>query len=441
LLSEVRAGLRKATSSHPEIATVGVDSWGVDFGLLDMSGNLVTAPYCYRDAGVDGMMEAVFDRILRPDIYARTGTQFLAFNSLYRLLSIAIESPEHLDRAHKLLMIADLVHHELTGNPVCEFTNATTSQFYNPALDGWDTELLRDLDIPTHFLPDIVRPGSDLGLLLPDVAADTGARNLHVVAPATHDTGSAVAAVPFESADAGTGAYISCGTWALVGCERTEPLISDAALHHNFTNEGGAFGTWRFLKNVAGLWLLEECRRVWAREHIGSDYGALLSAAEQAEPFRSLIDPDDASFTAPGDMPTRITDYCRKTRQPLPESEGDIVRCILESLALKFRIVLDEMASVTGRNPGVIHIVGGGSRNHLLCEWTAGATGRPVVTGPVEATAIGNLLLSSGRFNSLSELRSIVRNSFPLDTFDPAPSQPWDDACGRLKSLLQEPSR
>ena len=265
LLSEVRAGLRKATSSHPEIATVGVDSWGVDFGLLDMSGNLVTAPYCYRDAGVDGMMEAVFDRILRPDIYARTGTQFLAFNSLYRLLSIAIESPEHLARAHKLLMIADLVHHELTGNPVCEFTNATTSQFYNPALDGWDTELLRDLDIPTHFLPDIVRPGSDLGLLLPDVAADTGALNLHVVAPATHDTGSAVAAVPFESADAGTGAYISCGTWALVGCERTEPLISDAALHHNFTNEGGAFGTWRFLKNVAGLWLLEECRRVWAR--------------------------------------------------------------------------------------------------------------------------------------------------------------------------------
>ena len=337
-------------------------------------------------------------------------------------------SAPQLGAAHGFLMMADLLHYFLTGERVCELTNATTTQFYDPRRGRWSTELFEAFGLPVRILPEIVPPGTRIGPLLEAVAGDCGlASGIPVVAPATHDTGAAVAAVPAEGADF---AYISSGTWSLMGAELRAPDLSEGALRYNFTNEGGVGGTFRFLKNIMGLWLVQECRRTWAADGRERSYADLARAAAEAPGFGPLVDPDDGRFLPPGDMPGRVAAFCRETGQAVPAGEGAVIRCLLESLALKYRWVLERLEEVLGRRLEPIHVVGGGIRNTLLCQLTADATGRPVVAGPAEATAIGNLLVQAlglGRIGSVGDIRAVVRASFEPRTFTP----PGTTAAGR----------
>lgn len=436
LWSEVKEALRLTARTHgAELEAIGVDTWGVDFGLLSPWGKLLGSPYHYRDARTDGMMEEAFRRVPREEIFERTGIQFMKLNALYQLLAMRVGEFPLLGLADKLLMMPDLFNYFLTGEKVCEFSEATTSQFYDPRKGDWSTELLTKMDIPTHFLAPIVQPGTVLGGLLPSVAEDAGLGPVQVVAPACHDTGSAVAAVPATGTNH---CYLSSGTWSLLGVEVTEPIITPRSLELNFTNEGGVCGTFRFLKNIMGLWLVQESRRQWEREGDELSYNELTQLAEAAPPFVSLVEPDDESFLAPGDMPGRIRAFCERTGQPAPQDKGAVVRCALESLALRYRSVIESLEEVTGRKIEVVHIVGGGSQNNLLNQLTADCTGRPVVAGPVEATAIGNVLFQAmgrGHLSSLDEAREVVRRSFEVTTLEPKEDERWEAAFAQYRKL------
>ncbi len=442
LYEELLAGLRKCVQvSGPELAGIGIDTWGVDFALMDARNELLGNPRCYRDPRVQGMMERAFSRVSREEIFERTGLQFLEINTLYQLLSMAEKNSQHLRVARTFLMMPDLFNFWLTGRKVCEFSNATTTQFYNPRKEGWATDLLELLEIPADMLPEIVPPGTPLSPLRPEIAADAGIRSGDVIAPACHDTASAVAAVPFSDADA---AYISSGTWALLGAELPAPNVTPEALRHNFTNEGGVCGAFRFLKNVTGLWTVQECRRTW--ENLGHAYSFadLVQLAEAAPALSSFIDPDHSDFLEPGDMPARIRTYCRRTGQTEPATEGAVIRCALESLALKCRFVLDDLESVLKRKLHTIHVVGGGIRNSLLNQFTANAARRPVVAGPAEATALGNILMQTfarGEIGSLNGIREVVRNSTELATLEPDDGDAWEDAYGRFRRLVKDQTR
>lgn len=437
LYDEILAGLRKcARICGPEPAGIGIDTWGVDFALLDDVDELLGNPRCYRDPRVQGMLEKALSRVSREAIFEQTGLQFLEINTLYQLLSMEEENPRRLRMANAFLMMPDLFNFWLTGRKVCEFSNATTTQFYNPRTGAWATDLLDRLGIPADMLPEIVPSGTPLGPLRPEIAADAGIRSAGVIAPACHDTGSAVAAVPFSDADA---AYISSGTWALLGAELPAPAVTRAALRHNFTNEGGVCGTYRFLKNITGLWIVQECRRVWENQGHAYSFAELVRLAEAAPALTSFIDPDHSDFLEPGDMPGRIRTYCSRTGQTVPASEGAVIRCALESLALKCRCVLEDLESVLDRRLHTIHVVGGGIRNALLNQFTADATGRPVVAGPAEATALGNILMqvyARGEIDSLAGIREVVRNSTEIVTFEPDGGDAWDDAHSRFRQLL-----
>lgn len=439
LYEEMLAGLRKCVQiSGPELAGIGIDTWGVDFALLDGSDELLGNPRCYRDNRVQGMMDRAFSRVSRKEIFEQTGLQFLEINTLYQLLSLVETNAPHLRMARTFLMMPDLFNFWLTGRKVCEFSNATTTQFYNPGTGGWATDLLDRLDVPVAMLPEIVPPGTSLGALRPEIAADAGVRSGDVIAPACHDTGSAVAAVPFSDADA---AYISSGTWALLGAELPAPNVTPEALRYNFTNEGGVCGTFRFLKNVTGLWIVQECRRVWENQGRALSFSDLVRLAEAAPALTSFIDPDDPDFVEPGDMPARIRMYCKRTEQTVPAADGAVIRCALESLALKCRYVLEDLETVLNRSLNAIHVVGGGIRNTLLNQFTANAAGRPVVTGPAEATALGNILTQAfarGEIDSLSGIRDVVRNSTELATFEPDGDGAWEDAYARFRRLLND---
>ena len=385
-------------------------------------------------------MERALERVSRERVYAATGVQLLSINTLFQLLAMQEQSAPQLGAAHGLLMMADLLHYFLTGERVCEFTNATTTQFYDPRRGRWSTELFEAFGLPERILPEIVPPGTRIGSLLEAVTDDCGlASGIPVVAPATHDTGAAVAAVPAEGPDF---AYISSGTWSLMGAELQVPDLSDGALRYNFTNEGGVGGTFRFLKNIMGLWLVQECRRTWSAAGRERSYAELTRAAEEAPAFGPLVDPDDGRFLPPGDMPGRVAAFCRETGQTGPACEGAVIRCLLESLALKYRWVLDRLEEVLGRRLEPVHVVGGGIRNTLLCQLTADATGRPVVAGPAEATAIGNLLVQAlglGRIGSAADIRAVVRASFEPRVFTPSGDHgPWEEAYGRFCRLLPE---
>jgi rhamnulokinase len=438
LFAEIKRGLVLCREQYGPPASVGVDTWGIDFALLDAEGQLLFEPFHYRDRRTEGMMAEAFKRVPRREIFAETGVQFLSINTIYQLLSMAVADSPALAGAATFLTIPDLFNHWLTGRAVCEFTNATTTQFYNTGAGTWATSLLARLGIPTGFLPEVVMPGTVLGPLLPDVASETAAGDVPVVAPACHDTGSAVAAVPAEVDDF---AYISSGTWSCVGTEVREPVISDAALAANLTNEGGAGGRFRLLRNVAGLWLVQECRRCWAASGAAPSYDELASLAEQAPPFVSMIDPDDPSFLSPSDMPAAIADFCRNCGRPAPADRAAMVRCVLESLALKYRWVIERIEEVQRKKVSVIHIVGGGSRNRPLCQFTANATGRPVLAGPVEATATGNVIVQAmgvGRLASLEEGRALVRRSFETVAYAPGDVEVWDEAYARFLTLLAD---
>ncbi len=416
---EIQTGLR-AAADYDDLGSVGIDTWGVDYGLLADDGTLLDNPRNYRDPRTEGVMERGLQLVPQERIFASTGLQFLPFNTLWQLLSMREMSSPQLASAQHLLLIPDLLHYFLTGERVCEFTNATTTQFSDPRQGRWSTELFDAFDLPSRILPDIVEPGTRLGPIRSEIAAGCGLSRVPVVVPATHDTGSAVAAVPAQVADF---AYISSGTWSLMGAELAEPNLNDAARLYNFTNEGGVGGTFRFLKNIMGLWLVQETRRTWQAEGRDLSYAELTEAARQAPVLGAHIDPDDARFLPPGDMAGRVRAFCTETGQIPPETEGAVIRCILESLALKYRWVLERLEEVLGRRLEPIHVVGGGIRNELLCQLTADAAGRPVVAGPAEATAIGNLLVQAlglGWLGSVADIREVVRSSFAPRVYEPS---------------------
>lgn len=434
---EIQTGLRAAAAKGGGLGSVGIDTWGVDYGLLGADGTLLDNPRNYRDPRTQGVMESACRQVPREQIFGATGVQFLPFNTLWQMLSMKQGGAPQLSAAQHFLMIPDLLHYFLTGERACESTNASTTQMYDPRQGAWSTELLQRFDLPQHIFPQIIQPGTRLGSVRSDVVRVCGLADLPVVVPATHDTGSAVAAVP---AQAGDFAYISSGTWSLMGAELQEPNLSAEALSHNFTNEGGVGGTVRFLKNIMGLWLVQETRRTWQAEGRQRTYEELTEAARQAPAFGALVDPDDPRFLPPGDMAARIHDFCTQTGQAPPATEGAVIRCILESLALKYRWVLERLEQVLGRRLSPIHIVGGGIGNQLLCQLTADATGRPVVAGPAEATAIGNLLVQAlglGWLDSVADIRQVVQASFSPHTYDPAPAaDAWGQAYERFCRLL-----
>jgi len=433
LWREIRSGLDRSADTRPE--SIGVDTWGCDYALLDSRGELVEEPYHYRDVRTDGVMEAVWQRVSKEEIYSITGIQFLVFNTLYQLYAACQATPRLIESASSFGTIPDLLNFWLTGELRSEFTMATTTQFVDARTRDWARGLLSDLDIPTRILPPIIEPGSILGTLKADACATLA--GTPVVAPASHDTGSAVASV-FAARNV---AFISSGTWSLVGTELEAPVVSPQARDLNFTNEGGVCGTTRFLKNIGGLWLLQACRRSWAANGHEYGYDGLLAAARDHErPFQSLFDPDHRGFFQPADMALAISDYCRQTGQLVPDSPAAFARGILESLAFKYRVVIDALESLTGNRIDEIRIVGGGSRNRLLNQFTADATGCTVVAGPVEATALGNIamqMLATGAVSSLSEARRIIERSFPVERFEPTSPEAWDAHYARFQDYVE----
>jgi sugar (pentulose or hexulose) kinase len=432
LFEEIKTGLRRCTRDGLTLDAVGIDTWGVDFGLLAAGGELLAAPRHYRDPRNVGMMERAFQRVPRERIYETTGIQFLPFNTLYQLLATAGDPARLLDLADRLLFMPDLFAYWLTGAAHTERSIASTSQIMNARTSDWDHELLEALGIPTRIMPPIRETGSIGGELLEQITDDVGQAGTPVVSTAGHDTAAAVAAVPAS----GTGwAYISSGTWSLVGVELPEPLITPEALAADFTNEAGVANTTRFLRNVAGLWLVQECQRTWASQGQTYSHEELARLADDAPPLVSFVDPDDPRFAEPGDMPTRIRQACQETGQQVPESPGQIVRCALESLALKYRHVLATLERLIARTVEVVHIVGGGVQNELLNQFTASATEKPVLAGPVEATAAGNVMvqaLAQRRVASLDELRQIVAASSEPKRYEPRDGDAWREAYQRF---------
>ncbi len=437
LWSDIKAGLAKAAQRYGDrVAGIGLDTWGVDYGLLDANDELLGNPYHYRDSRTDGMMERAFAKVSREAIFEATGIQFLQLNTLIQLVAMVEARSPQLAMAQTLLMMPDLLNFWLTGRKANEFSDATTSQCYDPRAGTWAYAMLEKLGIPTRIFRDgdgdrLVPPGTVLGTLLPAVMEETGLSEVPVIAPATHDTGSAVAAVPMDPANA---IYLSSGTWSLMGVESKVPIINDAMLAYNFTNEGGVDGTFRVLTNIMGLWLVQECRREWQRAGEEHDYGEMVEMAAAAPAFGPLIFPGDSRFFAPGDMTPRIQAFCRETGQAVPETKGAVLRCALESLALEYRWVAEKLDALTGKRLGTIHIIGGGAKNELLDQFAADATGRTVVTGPIEATALGNVLVQAialGHIDSVAAGREVVARSFELKKFEPRNTMAWDAAYQR----------
>jgi len=430
---EIKRGLESA-SGEP-VASIGVDTWGCDFALVGEHGTLLQNPYHYRDKRTDGVMDEVFTRVSAEQIYDITGIQFLPFNTLYQLYAACRDTPRLLDAATAFGTIPDLINFWLTGEMTAEFTNATTTQFVEARTRTWAIDLMRALDLPTRLLPAIVEPGTIVGRLTGD--APEAMRGTPVVAPACHDTGSAVAAV----CAGGHRAFLSSGTWSLLGTELAAPVISPRARELNFTNEGGVFGTTRLLKNIGGLWLLQSCRRNWAEQGLELGYEELLTlAAGCPTSFRSLFDPDHPAFLHPRNMLAAIADYCRETGQPEPDGPAGYARAILESLAFKYRFVIESMERLTGIPITEVRIVGGGSRNRLLNQFTADCTGRTVVAGPVEASALGNIamqMVAIGAVDSLAGARQIIERSFPVERFEPIEPDRWNTHYRRFHEYLE----
>jgi rhamnulokinase len=434
LWTEIRRGLDRV-SRRGRLQSVGLDTWGCDYALLDKCGQLVERPYHYRDARTNGIPEAVWERVSFERLYSITGIQHLVFNTLYQLYAACQSTPDVIEKAQWFATIPDLFNYWLTGELRAEFTMATTTQFVDARTRDWATGLLDELDIPTRLLPAMIEPGAVLGKVKADVCA--GLAGVPVVLPATHDTGSAAASV----FGGGRTAFISSGTWSLFGTELPGPVTSPRARDLNFSNEGGVCGTTRLLKNIGGLWLLQACRRSWAASGQDFDYTKLLNAASgNGHAFASLFDPDHPGFFQPPDMLTAISDYCRQTAQPVPDGPAAFARGILESLAFKYRVVLESLEDVVGTRFEEIRIVGGGSRNRLLNQFTADATGRTVVAGPVEATALGNIamqMLATGAVSSLDQARHIIERSFPVERFEARAIDAWNKHYPRFREYVE----
>jgi rhamnulokinase len=439
LWSEIQTGLGLAAKKYGKsIVSVGADTWGVDYVLLTGCDEMLGQPYAYRDARTNGMMEKAFKRVPRSEIFAQTGLQFMQFNSLFQLLAHQQNSPGMLEAADCLLFMPDFLHWALCGSRVAEFTIASTSQCLNPLTRNWSTGLLKKFGLPAHIFPKVVPPGTRLGTLRPGLAERTGLHKVKVVAPPAHDTASAVAGVPTANTGKANWAYLSSGTWSLMGVEVNKASLSARTQELNLTNEGGLDGTYRLLKNIMGLWLVQQCKRAFDARGRKYEYAQLAQMAAKAPALRSIVNPDDPRFLNPPDMPKAIQDFCLETKQPVPKTEGELVRCAYESLALKYREVLGWLEELTGNSMQIVHIVGGGSRSAILNQFTADACQRSVVTGPVEATAMGNLLVqvrASGELSSLAEMREVIRKSSKVATCLPGKPAAWEDASARFADL------
>ena len=424
-----------ARAADRQLESIGVDGWGVDYALIGGRGNLLENPYHYRDARNDGMMEAIFERVSRERLYSITGIQFLQINTLVQLFAACRLTPEVVDAARTLATIPDLLNYWLTGRLCSEYTNATTTQLVQATTRTWATKMIEEIGLPSRLLTTIIAPGTVVGALRGDVSQALA--GTPVIAPACHDTASAVASVHAG----GNTAFISSGTWSLLGTELPAPIMTTAARDLNFTNEGGVAGTIRFLKNITGLWVLHSCRQSWAANGEDLQHDALIAAAGDPQlAFRSLIDPDHHMFLNPENMPDRIREYCQQTGQPEPSTPASHVRAILESLAFKYRAVLESLERLTGTRIDVIRIVGGGSRNQLLNQFTADATGRTVVAGPVEATALGNIamqMVATGAVGSIAEARGVIERSFPVQRFEPSSADRWDAEYRRFQDYME----
>jgi sugar (pentulose or hexulose) kinase len=459
LLSEIKAGIGKAAkAAGAQIWGIGIDSWGVDFGLLDADGELIENPYHYRDSQTNGMVKKAFKLMSKRDIYENTGIQFMQLNSLYQLLAMRLNNSIALAKATSLVFIADLFSYFLCGKIFGEYSLASTSQFMDMRTSQWSKEILDKLSLPIEIMPKIIQPGTVVGQLTSKIAKQLDCGTIPVIAVGSHDTASAVAAVPAvcgegvppsqlgPEAHATQGqdalatesnwAYLSSGTWSLMGIEAPKAIINDKTFKYEFTNEGGVENTIRLLKNIMGLWLTQECRRQWQREGTDLSYAQLTAMAEKAKPFARHIDVDYSGFLAPGDMPKRINNYLKKTDQKPINDKGQMTRTILENLALKYRSIIEAVEDVAGHKIDVLHIVGGGIQNELLCRFTANALGKKVITGPIEATASGNILMqaiATGQIQTLAEARQIVRNSFELKEYEPQDTSLWQKQYKKCK--------
>ena len=436
LWSDIKTGIGISSSQFNEFESLGLDTWGVDFALLDKNNSLLSNPFHYRDARTDGMLDEAFKDVPRAEIFSNTGIQFMQINTLYQLLAMVKAQDPLLDVAQTFLTIPDLFNFWLTGEITNEFTNATTTQCFDPRTREWAIPMLGKMNIPAHVFRPVSEPGTVLGeLALPDIGLPSS-KPTYVVLPACHDTGSAVVAVPAKNDDF---AWLSSGTWSIMGAEVREPRLNEKALEYNFTNEGGVFGTWRLSKNIMGLWLVQECRREWMRQGDELSFDALTQVAAESDAFLSVVDPDDDMFLHPGDMPSRIQKFCQDTNQRVPETKGQIIRVALESIALKYRFVLQRLEELSGKRLEPLHIIGGGTKNRLLNQFTADATKRTVVTGPVEATAFGNVLMQAvglKHLGSLSDARQVVRSSFDVEEYHSKLDAGWDEAYAKLLNLM-----
>lgn len=439
LFHEIKQGVLNCVRlGHRDIHSIAVDTWGVDFGLLDGKGNLLGNPYHYRDKRTGGMMEKLQELISKEELYNTTGIEFMWFNTILQLYSMKRENSTLLNEAKTLLLTPDLLNYFLSGVKTSEYSIASTTQLLDAYAKCWSDKIIDKLDIPRGIFTDIIPSGTIIGELTDELSKELGIQNLKVIAVAGHDTQSAIAAVPTEDEDF---AYISCGTWSLMGFESNQPIINEKSMNLSVTNEGGVGGKITVLKNIMGLWLIQECKRHWDNEGQGCTFAELDEKVIHAKPFISFVDPDDISFIAPGNMPERIREYCRKTGQPVPETKGEVVRCITQSLALKYRMTLEKLEDLLGRKLPVIHMVGGGIKDKLLCRFTAEATGRSVIAGPIEASSIGNILVQAmalGNVKDLKEIRSIVKASFPIVTYTPTEKELWDKAYAIYKELIKD---
>ncbi len=433
---EIKAGIRMACRDVP-IRAIGIDAWGVDFALLDKRGELISFPYHYRDQRTEGVMPRAFEKLSRQRIYELTGNQFMPLNTLFQLLALKLQESDFLKIADKMLMVPDLVNYWLTGRVASEFSEATTSQLFDPRKGDWSAEIIEAMGFPQHIFPDVIHSGTVLGPLRPALA-EALACDAVVVVPPTHDTASAAAAVP---AQAENYIWISSGTWSILGMTVSRPMINDRSYAGNFTNEGIRKGSYYFSKNIMGLWLVQACREQWQTRGQDYDYAQLTEMAQEAPHLKTLVDSDVSAFLEVGHMVDRIQDYCRLTEQSVPQTPGEVIRAVLQGLALRYRYAVENMEAVSGKRAEVIHIVGGGTKNQLLSQFTADALGRQVITGPVEATATGNIIaqaIAMGDVKDWQDGAAIIRDSFDIQTYQPGVTSGWDAAYERFKASLDK---
>jgi sugar (pentulose or hexulose) kinase len=437
LFTEMKRSLSESkVKNKGEILGIGIDTWGVDFGLIDKNNVLLSNPHHYRDPRTEGMVQEALDLISKKEFYQSTGIQFMRINTVFQLLSMVKNRSCILSSAETMLMMPSLFRFLLTGDKNEEFTIATTSQMFNPVKNNWDWDIIEKLGIPKNIFPTVVKPGEYSSNLLCSISEEIGIKNASVIATAGHDTACAVAAVPAENTS--SWAYLSSGTWSLLGVELEQPVLTEKALGYNITNEGGMSSTYRFLKNIMGMWLIQQCKKSWEKKGIFCTYPQLTNKAKEAKPFQFLINPNDECFVAPKDMPSQIQAFCKNTGQKMPKDISSIVRCCLESLSLAYRKTFEQIEEITCKKVDVLHIVGGGSQNKLLCQWAADATGKMVYAGPVEATAIGNILIQAyhtKEIQSIQQLRNIVRNSFQIQEYKPKDRDRWGEAYERFKKI------